>query len=202
MLIGGVVMAAAVFSTAAAQGTAPARKVVDDMESVTGWQARDGGAVALSNEVVRDGKGSLKLTMTAKAGKWPCALRDFPAQDWSQYTHLSFWVYVETDLATLPSETMGVILYTGKAQKGHPVSIAEKNKWVEVVVPLAPFGDKVDLKAVTRLKSTSSGGNRCADGAVMHAYIDDMALLVKEGAEAQSIPKPAAPKADAQWHSL
>lgn len=67
---------------------------IDDFESVSGWSAGTGGAVALSSDYVKEGSNALKLTVNA--GTANVAFDKTVSWDLSDAGNISFWVYVPT----------------------------------------------------------------------------------------------------------
>jgi peptidoglycan/xylan/chitin deacetylase (PgdA/CDA1 family) len=67
---------------------------LDDFESLSGWAAGAGGAVALSSDYVKEASNALKLTVNA--GTANVAFDKTVSWDLSDAGNISFWVYVPT----------------------------------------------------------------------------------------------------------
>jgi hypothetical protein len=88
-------------------------RLIDDMEQPAGWNVTGIGAMSYTNERARDGKQSLRFTTSLRdeehyrqnrsewdsfngtqGGRTTVELPFSEPQDWSDFSRISFWVYV------------------------------------------------------------------------------------------------------------
>jgi len=98
-------------------------KSLDDMEDISSWSFAGSGKMSLSDEHVKEGKHSLRISSLTEAakvgnsGEWQdlLATRRFAAEDWKAYNRISLGVY--PDITGAPAISLSVTLYNDGAHK-------------------------------------------------------------------------------------
>jgi hypothetical protein len=163
------------------------RFVLDDMESVSGWQngSPDETTISASPEHVKQGRCSLKFANVVDHTKgetnypvgWPRVGKDLAKAkrtDWSDYDFFECWIYAETSRQSLPGVPLGVGFYhSGRKQSTHrPLKEVTKDAWVKIVIPVAELAAPADVQRVQFNISEADYKH----GDRVDFYIDDMAL--------------------------
>jgi hypothetical protein len=133
-------------------------KPLDAMEDISSWSFAGSGKMSLSDEHVKEGKHSLRISSLNEAaqvgssGEWQdlLATRRFAAEDWKAYNRISLWVYPE--ITGAPAISLSLTLHNDGAHKlpdsyneGRNESIPLTNhSWNHVVWEIEPLDrDKV-----------------------------------------------------------
>ncbi len=192
---------------------------LDDFEDTSPWITGDpntdltqkDAAVTPSDKFVHEGAQSLafmiSVNWTEREGEkyakgWPMLSRDFaPAQDWSAWDHVQFWLYTDTDIE-IP---FGRVLRCKPKIEGdegpdwYTIPGIEAGKWQLVSMPLEA---QFDWSAVTGF-TFYVAEQWYHDGDRIDFYIDDMRLARRNWAIIQSatvssrvFPRGAAPRVD------
>ena len=164
-----------------------ASRVLDDMESLSGWSFKGAGEMTLARSPKKSGSYSLRLHSTTGeasvegAGEWAdlIATRTFAGEDWSAFNRISLWVY--PDIEGAPAISCSLMLHNDGAHKlpdryneGRNESIPLVNRqWNQVVWEIAPL----DRERITALEFTYSLPKKLPDpGDRTTLYLDDLEL--------------------------
>jgi hypothetical protein len=109
---------------------------------------------------------------------WPRAhftLREPAARDWSDWDFLLLRVYTDTNREGLPSEPVGLALYTPDKSSAFtsPLSELQKGQWVEIRIPLAQVPRRHDV----RLMQIHIAEAKYRHQDRLDFYFDEIALL-------------------------
>ncbi len=164
-----------------------ASRLLDDMESLSGWKFAGAGDMTLAESPKKSGSYSLRLRSTTGeatvegAGEWAdlVATRTFAGEDWTAFNRISLWVYPDIDGA--PAISCSLMLHNDGAHKlpdryneGRNESIPLVNRqWNQVVWEIAPL----DREKITALDFTYSLPKKLPDpGDSTTLYIDHLEL--------------------------
>ena len=158
--------------------------VLDGGEDVSPWGVAE-ATVTADAAHVKQGETAMHLAIPVDhyAGQpdypigWPRTYRDFREpwqQDWSSFEFFSFCIYCATSREALPSEPLGLILYTPDKVRAYNRTLTElkKDEWVHVVIPLNQVPRH---ESVTRIQFYISE-SRYSHGDTLDIYVDDIAL--------------------------
>jgi Glycosyl hydrolase family 9/Cellulase N-terminal ig-like domain len=133
-------------------------KPLDTMEDLSSWSFSGDGKMTLSEEHIKEGKHSLRISSLSESakvtndGEWQdlLATRRFTGEDWKAYNRISLWVY--PDITGAPAISLSLMLHNDGAHKlpdsyneGRNESIPLTNRvWNHVVWEIEPLDrDKV-----------------------------------------------------------
>ncbi len=190
----GLIALAAALTAAAAGEPEFTLAPLDNFEDVSAWVKGDpntdltqkDAAVAPSTAHVKQGKQSLAFMVHVnwtprpgeKYGKgWPMISRSFsPAQDWSRYDRLQFWLYTETQ-SPLPEDRVlrcGVTHGPGglRDEDWYTLPGIRPNVWQLMAMPLGPGQDWSHVTSLYFYIAEAW----YHDGDRVNFYLDDMQL--------------------------
>lgn len=109
---------------------------------------------------------------------WPrvhWAISDPAARNWSQWDFLNLRVYTDTSRETLPSEPVGLTLYTPDKAGAYNRPLVElmKGQWVDIRIPLAQVPRPQDV----RLMQLHISESKYRHEDRLDLYFDEIALL-------------------------